>query len=263
MSVGRVVFSLDFELGWGHRRSRPSYVEQLRSRQGTVRKQIEELIALFDRYDVPATWAVVGKLVEPGDDQLFHAPDLFESLLDSGPAHDIGLHSFSHEPYDRLSASAAREDLADGIGALEGWGCPPDSFVFPQNRIAHLDLLGEQDLRCYRGKQEDSSLSLRRLFTPETFDRPTSRSQPVRVPSSVFLAARRPSWYRRRYALRGLERTVDRQGLVHYWLHPHNVVTDSALVDEIETVLEAVRSMEDDGKIQIRTVTQVADDCLT
>lgn len=255
MSVGRVVFSLDFELGWGHRQSRPAYVEQLRSYKGCLRDRIRELIVLFERYDIPATWAVVGRLIESGNDPLLHAPDLFESLLDSEPAHEIGLHSYAHKPYDNLSCAMAREDLTDGVKTLDEWNCRPESFVFPQNRVAHLDLLKEKGLLCYRGGS-NKSRSFRSLFTPETFEQPNTESRPVRVPSSMFLASRRPSWYRKWHAQRGLGEAIECQKLIHYWLHPHNVVTDHSLIEELEALFEVIRSAYEDGDIQVQTISQ-------
>lgn len=261
MSTGRVVFSLDFELGWGHRRTRPSYVDRLRSEKNRTRQQITELMDLFERYDIPATWAVVGNLVKHGTDDVFHAPDLFEYLLNTETAHEIGLHSFAHEPYDQLSPSVARLDLKEGIDALEAWGRRPDAFVFPENRVAHLDVLRAEDFECYRGAQPTLLSSFPRgLLTPTTFDAPETEDPPVRVPSSLFLAANRPRAYRRWYALRGLSRVMNEGSLIHYWCHPHNVVTDEPLLPEMETLFKATRSAEDKGEIRVQTMSQVVDE---
>lgn len=257
MSTGKVVFSLDFELGWGHRKTRPSYVDKLRAERGLVRERITELIDLFDRYEVPATWAVVGKLVESGEDSLFHAPDLFETLLDSEPDHDIGLHSYAHEFYDGLSESTADEDLDAGIDALTEWGCRPRSFVFPQNRISHLERLAEHDITCYREDRNPNRGFLSRFVSPVTFESSTGGTVPTGVPSSMFLAANRPSWYRRRYAFRGLTTAVKKRELVHYWLHPHNAVTDDSLLNEVEALLARVRSAADDGNVVLETMSGI------
>lgn len=257
MRTGRVIFSLDFELGWGHRLTRPSYVEDLRSEGDKIRHNIKELMDLFENYNIPATWAVVGKLVESGTDDLFHAPDLFEYLLDSEVEHEIGLHSYAHEPYEELSPTEAQEDLQEGIDSLREWGYRPESFVFPQNKIAHLDFLHNEGFKNYRGAQPSALSSFPwGLLTPKTFAVPDTVQPPVRIPSSMFLATRRPSTYRRRYALRGLSRAMDRKELVHYWVHPHNIVTDKSLLAEMETLLNRTRSALDKGKIQIQTMAQ-------
>jgi predicted deacetylase len=256
MNAGQVIFSLDFELGWGHRESRPAYVDKLRTRGDLVRERITDLIGLFERYDIPATWAVVGKLVKSGNDPMFHAPDLFETLLGSEPDHEIGLHSHGHRFYDQLSRSDAEADLKAGIDTLADWGCRPHSFVFPQNRVSHLDRLAAHDIRRYRTDSNQSRNILSRVTAPATFDFPTKDKQPIAIPSSMFLAARRPSWYRRRYALRGLANAAEKLEIVHYWLHPHNVVTDDSLLDEIETLLAQSRSAADNGNVVINTMSE-------
>lgn len=264
MNAGRVVFSLDFELGWGHRLTRPSYVDSLRSEGNQIRRRVKDLIDLFERYDIPATWAVVGNLVKSGGDDVFHAPDLFEYLLNAEVEHEIGLHSFAHKPYDKLSPSAAREDLNNGIDALQEWEQRPEAFVFPENRIRHLEILQEKEFECYRGTHPTFLSSFPRgMVTPETFDVFATQHPPVRIPSSLFLAARRPRTYRRWYALRGLTRAMTEGELVHYWFHPHNVVTDRSLLSEMEMLFKETRSADDKKEIQIQTMSQAASDYIT
>lgn len=261
MNTGRVVFSFDFELGWGHRTTRPSYVEHLRSQEQTIRGRIEELIDLFDTYEIPSTWAAVGKLTTDGGDDLFHAPDLFEYLLDSTTEHEIGLHSFGHIPYNQLSPAEARDDLTKGITALEEWGIYPESFVFPQNKIKHLDILQELDMQYYRTVSDSTWADYpSKILCPKTYSDLNDTSAPVGVPSSMFLATRRPSTFREWYALRGVAEAKKEKKMVHYWLHPHNVVTDDNLITEIETLLTRVRSAADQGNIKIQTMRDVAED---
>lgn len=261
MSTGRVVFSLDFELGWGHRLTRPSYVDSLRSEGNRIRRRVKDLIDLFELYDIPATWAVVGNLVKSGTDDVFHAPDLFEYLLNAEVEHEIGLHSFAHKPYDQLSPSAARVDLTKGIDALQDWGQRPEAFVFPQNRITHLDILQEEEFECYRGTPPKLLSSFPwGMVTPKTFNVSATKHPPARIPSSLFLAARRPSAYRCWYALRGLSRAMSKGELIHYWFHPHNVVTDRSLLTGMETLFEETRSAADKREIQLQTMSQAASD---
>ncbi|MCP4047428.1 MAG: polysaccharide deacetylase, partial [Gammaproteobacteria bacterium] len=57
---GIFTVSLDFELYWGFRDKRTirEYEENLRG----VEKAIEGTLGLFDKYDIHATWAIVGFL---------------------------------------------------------------------------------------------------------------------------------------------------------------------------------------------------------
>ena len=125
--VKRPVFSisLDLEFGWAfvlnsHHRGSAVLRRDPDSGRGAVRK----LLGLFDQYNIPATWAVVGhlfldkatadKLIQPGMPQftegwidwsfykslgnnpLYFGRDIIESILTSPVEHEIGLHSFFH-----------------------------------------------------------------------------------------------------------------------------------------------------------------------
>jgi len=259
MSTGRVVFSLDFELGWGHRSPNPAYVDRLAEQRSRLHAEVRRLVDLFDEHGVPATWAVVGKLVEDGEEDVFHAPRTFEYLLNADADHDIGFHSHEHRPYDELTGSEARQDIEDGVAALQDWDVTPTSFVFPGNRVTHTDLLAEYGFSCYRVPPALLwRARVRHLLTPGTHSLPQEATPPIGIPSSAFLAARRPSRYRVWHALRGLQRARARGKLVHYWLHPHNVVTDGSLRAELETLLGRVRRAADAGEVQVETMAQAA-----
>lgn len=237
--TGTVVVSLDFELGWGHRRTRPEYVRKLREDPDATIDRIRELIDLFEEYEIPATWAVVGELVTEGDDPLFHNPDLFEYLLDSDVDHEIGLHSHSHRDFDSLSEAEAREDLEAGVSALAEWGIEPESFVFPRNRIGHVELLREYGFRYYRTDSQDSKFDkLKALISPQGTSLSIKDETPLDVSGTMFLAAHHPEQFVRWKVKWDLKRAALSGGLVHYWLHPHNVATDPHLLSMLEDVFQ-------------------------
>jgi len=258
MSTARVVFSLDFELGWGHRHSRPAYVERLRA-ASDVEAKIRALVDAFDQHDVPATWAVVGKLLEPGDDELLSNQGLFEYVLDSRPAHEIALHSHEHVPYTVLSRSDADEDIEAGSAALGEWDIEPTSFVYPQDKLAHTDLLAEYGIECYRTPTPSPRDELSTLWRPHLFTVPEAGSGPVRLPGSILLAASpRPAWYRRWYARKGLRDAIAANEVVHYWLHPHNVVTNPDVLPAVEDLLRHVDRRRREGDVEVCTMAQFA-----
>src|SRR5262245_17808919 len=123
---GALVISLDFELYWGtmDHRSPSSYRERILG----ARRAVREILGLFSRYDIHATWAVVGftffgnrrelavgaprrkpaysnAALDPyrtlsrigegeHEEGLYFAPDLIDQIRDS--AHqEIGTHTFS------------------------------------------------------------------------------------------------------------------------------------------------------------------------
>jgi peptidoglycan/xylan/chitin deacetylase (PgdA/CDA1 family) len=173
MPVGSVVVSVDAELGWGHH----DIPDPPMDRTEGARAGWSHLVDLFDRYEVPATWAVVGHLFLDDCDGV-HAdhpaptgwfarergewqsrPDLrfgrglVEDLQDADADHDVGCHTFSHVEFGdpdtsrELAAAEVRESLA----AARDRDLEMRSFVFPRNNVGHRSVLAAAPLICYRG----------------------------------------------------------------------------------------------------------------
>jgi len=98
--TGTLVISLDAELAWGFHD-----VDPPAERIAEARLTWERLVALFDRYDVPATWAVVGHL--------------FLDDCDGGHAD----HPAGERPCTR--------DLDDGDSVDDGDAVDDDGSTFP------------------------------------------------------------------------------------------------------------------------------------
>jgi hypothetical protein len=172
--AGRVVVSVDAELAWGFHDLFPLSAERNR-RMAKARENWKTLIGLFDRYDIPATWAVVGELL-PGDTDRYrerhplgtewfetvrehsaHHPDwwsgteLVTAIETTDIDHEIGSHSYSHVVFSDVSGEVAlaESQFSRQIGADNGLELT--SFVFPRNEIAHRRALSETGFTCYRG----------------------------------------------------------------------------------------------------------------
>ena len=144
-----LVISADLELAWAWRYMKhvPDPLSYAIQRAEQARRNFPELLALFDRYETPVTWAVLGHLflescardndgAHPevrripyfenefwqfleGDwfdadscsdyqrDPAWYAPDLIHAILKAKVKHEIACHSFSHI------------DFSDGV-------CPPE-----------------------------------------------------------------------------------------------------------------------------------------
>lgn len=173
-SVGSVVLSLDAELGWGfHDLDQPP-----RERVEAGRGGWEATRTILREYDVPATWAVVGHLMDESCDgrhadhpvgpdwfvrerrewhdrpDLRFAPDLVDSLVDSPVDHEIGSHSYSHVLFgdEATDRSVAASELERVTSIAREWGIELDSFVYPRNDVGHRDVLAEHGVRAYRGR---------------------------------------------------------------------------------------------------------------
>jgi peptidoglycan/xylan/chitin deacetylase (PgdA/CDA1 family) len=198
------VLSLDTELMWGsfHRMS-PA---QFEAGYPDVRGVIRAVLSLLDRYEVPATWAVVGHLfledcergssglahagmIHPKQswwsadwyekdpctdrerDHLWYGPDILDMIQGASTAQEIGSHSFAHPHFGdpEMSREAAASDLDACIDAARDRGIQLRSFVFPANSEGHHHLLQERGFRAYRGTGPEE-LRVRRL--PKPLQRP-------------------------------------------------------------------------------------------
>ena len=185
---GYFTVSFDFELIWGT-------LDKLGvngfGRACTVEREvvIDRLLALLAKYEIPATWFVVGHLMldrcdpaarpkhpgvvrprhawspgdwfdrDPGGDEtsapLFFARSLIEKIRACSPAQEIGCHSFSHVIFGDpgCSPESAESDVSECVRSANALGLRMTSFAFPRNRVGHLDVLARHGFTCYRGPE--------------------------------------------------------------------------------------------------------------
>ena len=183
-NCGQFVLSLDTELAWGavHR---GGYAGRERDFDRT-RYVVEELLGLLDKYEISATWAIVGHLfietcwpvngvkhpeiVRPdypgfvGDwfdrdpcsnvyeDPYWYGTDIVRKIVDCATPQEIGSHNFSHVIVDQgCSRESFASELEASKAAAAEWDVSLESFVFPRNVINHLDVLAESGITAFRG----------------------------------------------------------------------------------------------------------------
>jgi peptidoglycan/xylan/chitin deacetylase (PgdA/CDA1 family) len=182
------VLSLDEELIWGSfdHTSERDFDRAHPDLRGVVR----DLLALFDRYHISATWAVVGhlflKACARGEDgrahpelvrpqyewfsrdwlaldpcanrdshPLWYGDDLIATIATAKTPQEIACHSFSHLVYGDpgCSRAAAETDLRACVQAAKDVALR--SFVFPRNREGHHDLIASHGFVAFRGDAPD------------------------------------------------------------------------------------------------------------
>jgi peptidoglycan/xylan/chitin deacetylase (PgdA/CDA1 family) len=185
-SKGIFTISIDFEFAWG-------YVDRVISRKQKeeIRKEVEisyKLIDLFEKHNIPATWAIVSHLLEKEctwenelshpnfprpiilnekkdwfwqhspkdkyDDCLwFDCNNLIEKIKNSSVEHEIGSHSYAHIIYgDKNTNSASvEEDLIQAKKIHKKNGLPFDTFIFPRNQVGHIEKLKKYGIKYFRG----------------------------------------------------------------------------------------------------------------
>jgi peptidoglycan/xylan/chitin deacetylase (PgdA/CDA1 family) len=301
MMVGTFVLSLDTEIAWGtydaprHKAAAFDAYPQL----------LRRLVNLLNIYEIPATWAVVGHLLLPEGTSTdipqphyrfaaqpdtariaafpphwIHAPYLLDALLKMRVAQEIGSHTFTHVLADDPSVTAAlfAAQLAEVVRVHTAYGLPPPrALVFPQNRVAHLDLVAEYGFTVYRGVARDwygrLPATLQRPahmidrafgFPPPTYAPQDCRAEYglVNLPASQFLLsydglrARIPTRARVAQAARGLAGAIQRGEIYHLWFHPFNLGSSDAMFDALTQILTLVYTLREGGVL--RTVTMGA-----
>lgn len=184
---GILTISLDFELHWGgfEKWVLPDYDRYFLN----TRRVIPELLALFERFEIHATWATVGLLFHGSKDEAirnfpvlkptyersdlsayaymerfgigeneesdpFHyAPSLIRRILET-PHQEIGTHTFAHYYCDEegQTPDQFREDLRAARRAAEPYGIDLRSLAFPRNQysLPYLEICAEEGIRSVR-----------------------------------------------------------------------------------------------------------------
>jgi len=184
---GAFVLSLDFELHWGVRDHEPMNGPYRNNLLG-ARVAIPRLLEMFKRYEIAATWAIVGflfaesreerKKFEPTvlpryknktfdpytepiglgekDDPLHFAPSLIEQIRRC-PLQEVATHTFSHHYCCEIgqTAESFKADLESAIAIAADRGILFQSIVFPRNQInpKYFQILLDAGIGCYRGSE--------------------------------------------------------------------------------------------------------------
>lgn len=276
-SRGAFCISIDLELAWGvWDQLSAEYVDKCLELERTIVKRI---LTIFERHEIPATWAIVGHLLQKRDDcspnelPAWYAPEIIDWLCRAKPEQEIGSHSFGHIYFSEVSAVEASADLSAARAIHQRSGVAFDSFVFPRNKVAHLDVLSAAGLKVFRGADHGwhmgvspQSLIGRAAHLIDTVlplkpavVRPTPHpSGLVELPGSMLLMGRnglrrlvRPAALRMK-ARRALREAADKNSVFHLWFHPSNFyhATESQF-GVLESIVEYAASLRARERLDI------------
>ena len=187
---GTLIVSLDFELFWGMLDVCP--LEKYQDNVLGGRKAIPQLLELFQKHGIHATWAAVGFLFaenyeevrryfpenKPGyaneklnayrefakigkneqEAPCFYAPSLLEKIA-AVPGQEIGSHTFSH--YYCREAGQTPEQFAEDMAAAKAiagdHGYDLTSVILPRNQCEpeYTDILRQAGFTAYRDEEND------------------------------------------------------------------------------------------------------------
>lgn len=302
---GVFVLTVDIELIWGsfYKADRAFYVDlALRAREA-----LPPLFELIARHRIRATWAVVGHLFldscvavdgsrhasmprpahgwfradwysdDPATDErsdpAWYGHSLIERLLAIVPSQEIASHSFSHAIIGEAGAPASLADaeLAACVAPARDLGVTLRSFVFPRNRVGHLERLPAHGFRVFRGEDPvwfnrlPSPWSKVGHFLDDILAIPPPTVRPVEVrqglwnlPGSMLyrsmegLRAAIPLRSRVVKARRGIDRAIRRGEVFHLWFHDVDLaVRPNRMLAGLDEILAAAAAARDHGDIQI------------
>jgi len=288
MPRGALCISIDVELAWGiWDKPSPDYHARCAAHESEI---IRGLVERFDRFEVSATWAIVGRLLERDPvaarstlhgERIWYAPTLIDVVRSARTPQDIGSHSYAHVYFGATSREAIREDLAAARRVHDAYGLPFVSFVFPRNQVAHLELLREAGVRVFRSVDHGWHIAVRERFgapagrvanladkvlpIPPAVVQPIDHHGLVELPSSMLLLARKglrravhPAAViaKARLGLAAARRTG---GTFHLWFHPSNFYYDTERqLDTLGAILAAAAELRDRGELDIRPMSSYA-----
>ena len=293
------IISLDMELIWGYTAYPSSNaISLMKNDDKKVRGCIETLLNLFEKHNISATWAVVGHLFldhceyEDGmphkdmprfkedwysadpctdiqRDPLYYGKDIVENILSNRIEHEIGYHSFSHVIFSECSREVAEAEIKEGVKLANEFGITLKSFVFPENKIGHVDILKENGFKIYRcenlGRYDLNQSFLIRKFNGGIDKMIAPPTEPKwmdgiwKIPSSMYFCDPQIKFSVLPKAKIGLYRAIRSKKVFHIFLHPHSLLVYPSLKDDLDKFLGIVAKRRDEGKIAVMMMGEFAE----
>jgi len=181
MDKGKFVISLDAEYAWG-RISDPK-VKNFAPLFEQTRLVNRRLLTLFDQYEIPVTWALVGRMIEDpaaptshfqsdlknyfsnissatiyndsvlnrADNSFVFDDQLVQQIKAAKVKHELATHTYNHIFFDEeLDKTKIAADLDAALALAKQNEFSISSIVFPRNKVNHLQELQARNIQYYR-----------------------------------------------------------------------------------------------------------------
>ncbi len=111
--------------------------------------QIDRILDLLDRHSVSATFFILGWVAE-------HTPAAVRLIARAG--HEIGCHSYAHQPVYRLTPAQFRQDTVRAVRAIQEAGDVTPRIYRAPNYSITTDCLWALEILVECGFESDSSI---------------------------------------------------------------------------------------------------------
>ena len=264
---GTFVLSIDNELDEGS------------ARYSICRKVVDALLELMERFDIHATWAVLGYQFPGQSYYNYDDGNVVQQILHCKVHQEIGSHTFSHIRVGDPNCTQERfeSELLAFQAAAKVVGVNLSSFVFPWNSVGYLDSLYKYGYIAYRGPSADwfaeLPASLRRLahllyhwfFIPVPPTVATYEQSIWNLPASYYYVCGAgwgkmiPISLRIHKVKKGLSLAARERGLFHLWLHPFNLVNNQHVwLKGLEIIFAEIRRYREEGLLENLTMGELA-----
>lgn len=252
------IISMDIELKYGyHFYPQHKMYRILQKEEYKAIKAIYDLLNLFEKYNIPVTWAVIGRL-------FLEHPEIIEKILSSPIGHEIGYHSFSHIRFSECTSETAEDEIKEGVKLAKDFGITLRSFVFPENKIEHLDILRKYGFQIYRGanlagKNVGKILPIRLVnfalskIVPPPVE-PIWKNGILEIPSSMMFY---DTLFPHTLVLRakmGIKKAIKEKKIFHIFMHPEDLMLEPTLFNKLEKVLKFVARNRQENKLEVITM---------
>lgn len=210
---------------------------------GEVEERVlPKFVDIINCFGIAVTFAIRGQMLEVDS-------SIIDLLLDSPVSHDIGAHGYYHRSFTEISQNEAERELREIHTRMGRHGVFPKSFVFPRNRVAHLDLLKRYGYKCYRGSGG---------FLKDNMNIEKRKALYNICPSMYISLGLNPFLLRRMVDL-----SIIKKSPLHFWLHLWNFGQDKEHIERnackiLVPMLKYAKKKEKNGMLTLETMCSAA-----
>jgi hypothetical protein len=206
--------------------------------------------------------------LEAGQGEGWHVPEAFDRVRAAG-RHEIASHSFCHRPLGdgAIDEAGAATELAHAAEAARLKNVELRTLVFPRNQEGNLRAVKGAGYLGYRTRiNRPGGMRGKAMALLEEFDTSAGPQAPLAEREGL-IAIPPGRFFNWRFGLRRvvppqvtvarwrnqLNRCVRDGGIIHLWLHPHNLITGPGTASVLSDVLAYVARLRDQGSLEVMT----------